>query len=226
MGNPKPKRVLYVENDPALRGIISKALRESPEILEVFDYATGEEAKEHDGIKQLDVALIDLSLGFGLMDGLATGIDLRRHHEFLGVVIYSQHPFETVQELVQFEKLENWSYVPKQATMNIQSLIEVLTETAQGKSIIQAEISSSTDSSRGVLDLLSPRQHLTMSMLASGYDSKYIAEKMGISVESVRQDLSRAYSILIPEPAEGTDIRISAIMKHQSLVRSQDKYAN
>lgn len=226
MRNPRPKRVLYVENDPALRGIISKALRESSEILEVFDYATGEEAKEHDGIKQLDVALIDLSLGFGLMDGLAIGIELRRQNEYLGVVIYSQHPFETVQELVQFEKLENWSYVPKQATLNIQNLIEVLTETAQGKSIIQAEITPSAHPSRGVLDLLSPRQHLTMSLLASGYDSKYIAEKLGISMESVRQDLSRAYSILIPEPAEGTDIRISAIMKHQSLVRSQDKYAN
>jgi DNA-binding NarL/FixJ family response regulator len=226
MGSPEQKRVIYVENDPALRGIISKALRQSPEILEVFDYATGEEAKEHDGIKQLDVALIDLSLGFGLMDGLAIGIELRRHNEFLGVVIYSQHPFETVQELVDFEKLENWSYVPKQATLNIQSLIEVLIETSQGKSIIQAEVTATVDPSRGVLDLLSPRQHLTMSMLASGYDSKYIAEKLGISVESVRQDLSRAYSILIPDPAEGTDIRISAIMKHQSLVRTQDKYAN
>lgn len=226
MGNPRLKRVLYVENDPALRGIISKALRQNDEILEVFDYATGEEAREHNGINQLDVALIDLSLGFGLMDGLATGIELRRHNEYLGIVIYSQHPFETVQEIVHFEKLENWSYVPKQATLNLQNLIAVLVETAQGKSTIQAEVTSALDPSKTVLDLLSPRQHLTMSLLASGYDSKYIAETLGISVESVRQDLSRAYAILIPEPAEGTDIRISAIMKHQSLVRSQDKYAN
>lgn len=215
-----------MENDPALRGIISKALRQNDKILEVFDYATGEEAREHNGINQLDVALIDLSLGFGLMDGLATGIELRRHNEYLGIVIYSQHPFETVQEIVHFEKLENWSYVPKQATLNLQNLIAVLVETAQGKSTIQAEVTSASDPSKAVLDLLSPRQHLTMSLLASGYDSKYIADTLGISVESVRQDLSRAYAILIPEPAEGMDIRISAIMKHQSLVRSQDKYAN
>ena len=48
--------------------------------------------------------------------------------------------------------------------------------------------------------------------------NKFIADKIEISVESVRKDLSTAYSVLIPAPEPGSDLRISAILKYQNLI--------
>lgn len=211
--------VLYVENDPALRGIISKTLRSQDSIREVFDFQSGEAAVQFSSIKKVDVALIDLSLGYGLMDGLATGLELRRLNEFMGVVIYSQHSFETVKRIIDFDRFEAWSYLPKEATTRIDKIVEILEITAKGQRVIVAGTGDNNPEKRPI-ERLTPRQHSTMSLLASGFDSRTIASKLDVSLESVRKDLSTAYAILIPEPKPGMDLRVAAIIQHQRLVQA------
>lgn len=211
--------VLYVENDPALRGIICKTLRSQASIHEVFDFPSGESAVQCPNIKKVDVALIDLSLGYGMMDGLATGLELRRLNEFIGVVIYSQHSFETVKRIIDFDRFEAWSYLPKEATTRIDRIVEILEVTAKGQRVIAAG-SGGSNPDTSPIERLTPRQHSAMSLLASGFDSRTIASKLDVSLESVRKDLSAAYAILIPEPKPGMDLRVAAIIQHQRLVQA------
>jgi DNA-binding NarL/FixJ family response regulator len=57
-----------------------------------------------------------------------------------------------------------------------------------------------------------------MSLLSCGYEPKFIADRLQISTESVRKDLSAAYAVLVPDPKPGSDLRITAILKYQNLV--------
>jgi DNA-binding NarL/FixJ family response regulator len=71
---------------------------------------------------------------------------------------------------------------------------------------------------------LTSRQHLVLSMLATGIEPKAIAEELNMSFDSVRRDLSNAYSILVPSPEAGTDLRVTSILRYQQITNWQIQY--
>ena len=83
----RPTRVLYVENDPALRGLVSRMLESSPEIELVGSFPSAETALEVENIARVDVALLDLALGADSINGIELGISLRQRNSNMGVVI-------------------------------------------------------------------------------------------------------------------------------------------
>lgn len=212
--------IIYVENDSTLRGLVTKILKNFAEVLQVYDFATGEEALAHSTEIKANVALIDVSLGSGFLDGFATGKELRRGNPNIGIVLFSQNSFAAVSRLISFRGLEAWSYVEKKADINLEDLIVVLKKSALGVSNVNL-----TNHTGGVLDrkevgtkLLTQRQDVIMSLLACGYEPKFIAQRLEITAEVVRKDLSVVYGILVPDPAPGSDLRISAILTYQKLV--------
>ena len=58
-------RVLYVENDPALRGLMTRLMSGRPELEVVAACASASEALDSPAVPQCDVALLDLALGEG-----------------------------------------------------------------------------------------------------------------------------------------------------------------
>jgi DNA-binding NarL/FixJ family response regulator len=227
MGIMRKLEVIYVENDPALRGLISSTLRKHPEVAEVAEFSTGEEAVAFARARRMNVALIDLSLGFGQLDGIATGNELRRLNENIGIVIFSQHAIDEVSRLVDFGKREAWSYFPKRANLEIDELVEVLKFSSLGRSVVEGinQGLATSQVSSTAFDL-TKRQHVVLSLLATGMEPKFIAEQLNISFDSVRKDLSLAYSSLVPNPKPGTDLRVSAILKYQRLMGSPSSYAD
>ena len=222
----RPISVLYVENDPALRGLISSVLSQNPAISDVYDFGTGEEAIAFDLNVRAKVALIDISLGSQVLDGVAVGTQLRRQNEEIGIVLFTQHSLEGISSLVNLEKREAWSYFQKRADSDLEHLVEVLRVTALGRSVIvgNVEISTASNNKSNSIEL-SSRQHLALSMLATGIEPKAIAEKLDISFDSVRKDLSNAYSILVPDPEPGMDLRVTSILRYQQLTTSPTQNA-
>ena len=214
--------VLYIENDPALRGLIANALRNHDSIFEVFEFESGEAAIAFAEHRRADVALLDISLGLGAIDGVATGSQLRRLNENIGIVLYSQLPQDIVDSLVTLEKREAWSYIPKRADMQIDHVVKILELTARGQSVDLSDdrLLGEQENQPKPSDL-SPRQHIVLSLLATGVEPKYIAEKLEISFDSVRKDLSNAYSILVPNPKPGSDLRVTSILMYQRIMGSQ-----
>ena len=222
----RPISVLYIENDPALRGLISSVLSQNPAISDVYDFGTGEEAIAFDLNVRAKVALIDISLGSQVLDGVAVGTQLRRQNEEIGIVLFTQHSLEGISSLVNLEKREAWSYFQKRADSDLEHLVEVLRVTALGRSVIvgNVEISTASNNKSNSIEL-SSRQHLALSMLATGIEPKAIAEKLDISFDSVRKDLSNAYSILVPDPEPGMDLRVTSILRYQQLTTSPTQNA-
>jgi len=222
----RPLSVIYVENDPALRGLITTVLRSKAAIAEVFDFETGEQAISFASEFKAKVALIDISLGSQAMDGVAVGTALQRLNHGIGIVLFTQHSLETISSLVNLADREAWSYFQKRADSDIDHLVEVLQVTALGRSVIVGDSDSTSLATQdaGAAEL-SSRQHLVLSMLATGVEPKSIAEKLNISFDSVRKDLSNAYSILVPNPEPGIDLRVTSILRYQQLTMSPIQHA-
>lgn len=213
--------VIYIENDPALRSLVAAVLRSKSAIAEVYDFGSGEEALAFGANFLASVALIDVSLGAQAMDGVAVGTQLRLQNSNIGIVLFTQHSPESLSTLVDLEKRDGWSFFQKRADSNMDQLIEVLQLTAQGKrAVISIEEAGSLGRESLEAETLSSRQQLVLSMLAQGVEPKAIAENLNISFDSVRKDLSNAYSILVPNPEPGTDLRVTSILRYQQLINS------
>jgi DNA-binding NarL/FixJ family response regulator len=224
--NKRPLSVIYVENDPALRGLFSSVLKSKSAIAELYDFPTGEEAIAFGKNFLANVALLDVSLGSHVMDGVAVGTQLRLLNPNIGIVLFTQHSLESLSMLVDIEKREGWSYFQKRADSNIDQLVEVLQLSAQGKrAVVPINEPMPATSESTMPATLSSRQHLVLSMLATGMEPKAIAEKLDISFDSVRKDLSNAYSILVPNPEPGTDLRVTSILRYQQLTNSPLQHA-
>lgn len=217
-------KILYVENDSALRGLLANLLSNFDLVESVVDFATGEDAIKFAKSSKVSVALLDIHLGSGVLNGLATGNELRRIDPGVGLVMYSQIPLETIANLVELRGMEAWSYLEKKANVNLEDIVQVLHSAALGKSNYNwSKHKIQKLPKDGVsVDSLTRRQNIVMSLLASGFEPKLIAARLEISVESVRKDLSSAYAVLMPNPEVGKDLRISAILKYQSIVGSEE----
>ena len=83
----EPLRVLYVEDDPALRGILSAILTGRKDLQVVATAASPTEALAESIGVEFDVALLDLALGDDDMSGIELGMALREQRSEIDVVI-------------------------------------------------------------------------------------------------------------------------------------------
>ena len=73
----RPTRVIYVENDPALRGIMTQLLEQRADIDVLLATGIAHEAIDQRLAEQADVALLDLALGSSQINGIDLGLALR-----------------------------------------------------------------------------------------------------------------------------------------------------
>ena len=216
----RPTRVVYVENDPALRGIMSAILSEHPDLEILLATGLPAEAMAAAEVDQADVALIDLALGAGQMTGVELGLALRDRNPNIGIVIHSQYPMDHAIAWLPPSELIGWSTLPKTGDLDVNAVAEILRTTARGIGTLASEQATAvTDGDGERISRLSARQRAAMGMLAQGLNAAQIADKLGASHEAIRQDLARAYRILVPDAAEGSDRRTQAVLEYIRLTR-------
>jgi len=211
----RPTRVLYVENDPTLRGIITRNLGVNSEIELVSAHAASGEALEDPALSTIDVALLDLELGPDSLNGIELGIAIRGKNPNAGIVIFTQHMVPDFLSKLPEKFQLGWSCIEKRADLEMGYLVDVLRATARGLSVIDPKMQlARAQVDPNPVGRLSVRQREVMALAASGLDAPAIAEALSLAPVTVRQDLSKAYAILIPEPKPGTDLRTSAVLKY------------
>lgn len=216
----RPTRVLYVENDPALRGIMGTLLAGRAEITVTASTASGEELLARtDLIEQADVALLDLALGRGELNGIDLGIRLREVNSDIGIVIHSQHDAAGFEGRVPQRHRLGWATFPKTGDLDIDGLVDVLRQAARG---LAPRLDSSPAGRSDPLAAMTPRQRSAMRLLAQGLTGYEIARQLDTSHGAIRQDLSRAYRCLVPDPAPTEDIRTKALLMYLDLTRGDE----
>ena len=223
---PRDTRLLYVENDPVLRSMMTVLLAGLDGIEVAASVSDSTEALASE--ERFDVALLDWALGPNSLNGVQLGHALRERDDNVGIVILSHHyawDFHGASGRVSM----GWSYVEKRADIDTVYLTKVLKATASGLSVVEPAMDQEqAPASVERLGLLSVRQRQIMSLAATGIDANVIAERIGLAAVTVRKELSECYRILVPDPAPGTDLRTAAVVAwiEGRRVTSMDAYDN
>ena len=215
-------RVLYVEDDPTLRGVVSNLLGQRAGELELVLTAASADEVWRAGPPNADVALLDLDLGSTSLTGVELGLRLRSMQPSMGVVIFSQHVApDHVSSLPEVQRM-GWSFLEKRADLDVDGLVEVLRLTARGMNVVDPSVSKARAAmGDSPFSRLSARQREMLSLLASGLEAGRIADELGLTPAAVRKELSRAYAILVPDAQTGTDVRTVAVLRY---VRETRRY--
>ncbi|MGB4324123.1 MAG: hypothetical protein WBJ33_02540 [Candidatus Nanopelagicales bacterium] len=215
----RPTRLMYVENDPALLGVMSTVLHSQPMLDLIFASSDPLEVLGSEYVEQADVALLDLALGRDTLTGMDLGMALRNRNPNIGIVIHSQHPMKNVSKQVPEAQRMGWSYLAKSGTLKPEELAEILRSTALGMSHDRMRSDDTEDLSASVLLMnLTPRQRVIMGLATLGMSAPEIGDHIDISPESVRKDLSKAYQTLVPDGGAGSDVRTKAVMSYLRLI--------
>ena len=218
----RASRLIYIENDPALRNILGKMLASSPELELLQDFGRAEDVLDRNLAKRADVALIDFALDHNGLNGVELGIALRSINEYIGIVIYSQFTVRQMVGRVPKEMRSGWSFFEKSATMELADYVSILKITAAGKGnwedVLERDINQQ-DSESSIFFTLTPRQRSIMTLTIQGKGAQEIAQNLDLSYSYVRKELSRAYAVLLPNSDSTTDLKTAAVIKYMELMR-------
>jgi len=218
----RPTRLLYVENDPALRRILGEILARSPEIDLIGAVSNSHEAMNEALVKSAEVALIDFSLDQNGLNGIELGVALRNINEYIGICIYSQFSVQQMVNRVPSSMREAWSFFDKSAEMKLDDYLKIIKSTAAGKgnwSEVLKDQNMMKESESSIFFSLTPRQRSILTLSTQGNSPQEIAKQLGISYSYVRKELSRAYAILLPDADQGSDLKTAAVLKYMELLR-------
>ena len=215
-------RMLYIENDAALRNVLGGMLSKSAELEMLGSFGRAEEVMQRDLVIKADVALIDFSLDHNGLNGVELGIALRNINEYIGIVIYSQFSVRPMVNRVPRQMRSGWSFFDKSATMGISDYVNILKFTAAGKGNweeVLADDAQAQENESSIFFSLTPRQRSIMSLTSQGKSAQDIANQLDLSYSYVRKELSRAYSVLVPDLSAGDDLKTAALIKYMELMR-------
>jgi len=210
--------VIFVENDPALLGIMSTSLSSYAQIELLGAFTSPGQALDRELIARADAALLDLDLGPTHLSGIELGIAMRNLNENIGLVIYSQYSMVDLSRRVPESIREGWSFIEKSPKMDLDEVVHILVQTARGMShgFLLTDHDSSRQTASG-LSLLTPRQRVIMGLMSSGTAAKNVAEQVGCSYEALRQELTICYRVLAPDATDTEDRRVKAILAYLEL---------
>lgn len=207
-------RVLYVENDEALLGLLGQSLKLHPRIDQVITARNSDEALAAREEFRFDAALLDVSLGATSLTGVELAMELRSRNEHLGIVLLSQHISGDYLGSLPDQFGYGWSAIQKSATLSFEYIVEVLEATSKGQNVIDPSTVAKVDENKNLSSKLNKRQHQVIALAATGLDATEIAKNLNLAAVTVRQELSKCYKVLIPNPKPGTDLRTAAVLKY------------
>jgi two-component system response regulator DesR len=219
----RPLRLIYIENDAALRSVLGAMFVESDKIELIGSFGKASEVLDPQIVKKSDVALIDFSLDKGGLSGVELGIALREMNEHIGVVIYSQFPVKSLAQLVPSSNRFGWSFIEKSGDMKIADYLQILKVAAASKGNWQEVLEAGKESLESEVApyfSLTPRQRSVMSLSAQGRSPQDIADKLELSYSHVRKELSRAYAVLVPDADQKTDLRTTAVLRYIEIFKA------
>lgn len=218
----RSSRLLYVENDSALRRILGEMLGQSKDLEIIGSFSNSDEVLNRTLVRKADVALIDFALDQNGLNGIELGIALRNINEYIGIVIYSQYSVSQMVGRVPKAMRSGWSFFDKSADMALQDYVDIIKLTSSGKGnweqVSEGEVENAEVKS-SIYFQLTPRQRSIMSLSAQGKSAQDIALQLDLSYSYVRKELSRSYAVLLPESAPSDDLKTAAVLRYIELMK-------
>ena len=189
MTERKPIRVLLVDDHAVVRLGIRTLLSSHEEMRVVGEASDGQEALDFCAKHEVDVVVLDLTMGG--MDGLTATREISRRHPSTRVLVLTMHDEEDY--LIPLLEAGAAGYMVKDAASS--ELIEAIRAAAAGRVFVRAAAAevlaagwtrrASQDPARVAYDTLSDREREVFRLMAQGYSSTQIGERLNISGKTV-----------------------------------------
>ena len=215
-------RLLYIENDSALRRILGEMLSHSKDLEVIGTFSNSNDALDRTLVRKADVALIDFALDQNGLNGIELGIALRNINEYIGIVIYSQYSVSQMVSRVPKAMRSGLSFFDKSAEMSLEDYVNIIKLTSSGKGNWEKVSEGKIDNNEvqsSIYFQLTPRQRSIMSLSAQGKSAQDIALQLDLSYSYVRKELSRSYAILLPDAAPSDDLKTAAVLRYMELMK-------
>jgi len=190
-------RISIVDDDAGIRQNLSRLIDSSGEFRCVSSYASGEEACAELPEVRPDVVLMDINLG--KIDGIECVIRVKPKNtgtQFVMLTVY-----EETDKILAALKAGATGYILKRSSK--EELFEGIRQVMRGESPMSGPIArklvqslQETGSNSALIDQLTHKEYLVLNHMAKGYRYREIADKMNISMETVRTHIRSIYNKL------------------------------
>lgn len=190
-------RVLIVDDQMLVRFGMQRLLENHPDVAQVYEAASGEEAFALARETVFDLALVDLKMPE--MDGVETSEKLLEILPALKILIVTASLDELL--LPHLFKVGIYGYLAKQSDpAELASAIQTLQADQRYVSPLLAtqmqRVSAAPETELGIFDTLSERELQAMLMLISGMSLNKMAEKLHVDVKTVLSYRTRCFNKL------------------------------
>ena len=211
-----PLRVVIAEDSAVLRDGLVQLLVDRGFVITgaVSDPEALRRSVERD---RPDVAIVDIRMPPTFTDeGLRAAIDLRRQHDGLGILLFSQYIETRYAAELLAEDASGIGYLLKDRVADVSDFVEALVRVASGGTALDPEvITQLLGASRRTqsLSVLSAREKEVLSLMAEGRSNAAIATTLVISEGAVEKHVANIFAKLNLPVSENDHRRVLAVLR-------------
>jgi DNA-binding NarL/FixJ family response regulator len=211
-----PLRVVIAEDSAVLRDGLVQLLVDRGFVITgaVSDPESLRRSVERD---RPDVAIVDIRMPPSFTDeGLRAAIDLRRQHEGLGILLFSQYIETRYAAELLAEDASGIGYLLKDRVADVSDFVEALVRVASGGTALDPEvITQLMGASRRTqsLSVLSAREKEVLSLMAEGRSNAAIATALVISDGAVEKHVANIFTKFDLPVSQSDHRRVLAVLR-------------
>jgi DNA-binding NarL/FixJ family response regulator len=212
-----PIRVAIAEDSVILRdGLVQLLLDRGFEITAAV--ADARALRDAIGKERPDVVVVDIRMPPSFTDeGLRAAIELRRQHQGLAILMFSQYIETRYAEELLGDDAAGIGYLLKDRVADVSQFVEALMRVASGGTALDPEVVTQlmgASRRRDSISLLTTREREVLSVMAEGRTNTAIGDSLCVSEGAVEKHVTNIFSKFDLHVSQSDHRRVLAVLRY------------
>lgn len=207
-----PITLAIVDDEPLWLDLLRVALTTGP--LHVMEAFSDPQTALDNWPQQVQVALLDVELGFGRMNGFELARVLRERNPDLDIVFLTAVADPWIVDEAASSAIAGTSYLLKRGAGRLANLQRAVALAGDGQVTLDEGMVEALHG-RGPIPGITPTQARILRLVALGYANAQIADEVGLSVKAVEANIGRIAKALRVD--EGQNLRVGCVTRYLAL---------